>query len=455
MSGDDTTDASDASDASDANGTSAGAPGGAGIGRLLGLAVAIGIVASLLAVLFVTVEHELQALLWTHLPEALGWQTAPAWWVFLLLLIGAVLTWGALQLPGHGGHSPLDDMSFVIDPRFLISVVFAALASLSFGVVLGPEGPLLAIGAAAGAVLMRGQDEQVRHLGMAAGAVSAMGLILGNPLIAMILVLEAAVLKGSPGGKRAMIGILPVLVALGFGYVIQVGVGDWGGFGESVLAVPGLPPYPDLQLVDVAVGIPVAAVVAILAVIAVGAGEVFREKLHAGSLTALVVAALVVATAAVVVSAVTGQTTGTILFSGQNAIPEVLTIGTGSTLIAILIGKTIAYAVSLGSGFRGGKIFPAVFLGVGVGVAASLLSDELNMSALVAAGMAAATAAVTRLPVTATTLAVLLSSAAGLAVTTTAIVGAIVGVLVRVALDARRAPAAADVPPAQPHGAPS
>lgn len=421
------------------------------IGPLLVMAAVVGIVASLLAVLFVTVEHELQAALWTHLPEALGLSATPAWLVFALLIVGAVLTWGAVQLPGHGGHSPLDEMSFAIDPRHIASAVLAALASLSFGAVLGPEGPLLAVGAAAGAVLMRSKDEQVHQLAMAAGAVAAMGLILGNPLIVMILVLEGAVLKGSPGGSRAMITIMPVLVALGFGYLIQVGVGDWGGFGESVLAVPGLPAYPDLQLVDVAAGIPVAIIVAVLAVVAIGAGQVFRDRVHSGSLPALVVAALVIATAAVVVSSVTGQTVETVLFSGQSAIPEVLTIGSVATLVAIAIGKTIAYAVSLGSGFRGGKIFPAVFLGVAVGVAASLLSDSLSMSALVAAGMAAGTAAVTRLPVTATLLAVLLSASAGLAVTTTAIVGAIVGVLVRVALDARRAPQPDPEPVGTPH----
>lgn len=420
------------------------------VGLLLVLAAVVGIAASLLAVLFVTIEHELQAALWTRLPQTFGWQAAPAWWVYVLLLLGAILTWGALHLPGHGGHTPLDDMSFAVDPRHIASIVLAALASLSFGAVVGPEAPLLAIGATAGAVLMRSGDDQMRQLGMAAGAVAAMGLILGNPLVAMILVLEAAALKGSPGGSRALFTIMPVLVALGFGYLIQVGVGDWGGFGESVLAVPGLPAYPEVEIVDVAVGIPVAVVVAVLAVIALGGGHAFHDRLRGGSLTALIVAALVVATAAVAVSGLTGQSVDTVLFSGQSAIPEVLTISSVATLVAIVIGKTIGYAVSLGSGFRGGKIFPAVFLGVAVGVAASLMSDALSVSALVAAGIAAGTSAVVRLPVTATLLAVLLTSSAGLAVTTTAIVGAIVGVLVRAALDSRRA----DPDPAPAHRSP-
>ena len=285
-----------------------------------------------------------------------------------------------------------------------------------------------------GAVLLRTENPGVHKLAMLAGAVAAMGLILGNPLITLILVLEGAVLKGSPGGKQAMLTIMPVLVALGFGYLTQVGAGDWGGFGESVLAVPGLPAYTEVQLVDLVGGAGVAIVVALLAVAAVRLGETYRERMSAGTLPALLLAAVVVAVTAVVVSTTTGQSVDTILFSGQSAIPEVLTISSVGALIAIALGKALAYAVSLGSGFRGGKIFPAVFLGVVMGVAAASLFDSLNVAAVVAAGIAAGAGAVIRLPVTATLLAVLLCSAAGLAVTTTAIVGAIIGVLISVGL---------------------
>lgn len=40
--------------------------------------------------------------------------------------------------------------------------------------------------------------------------------------------------------------------------------------------------------------------------------------------------------------------------------------GSLTILVVLLVGKALAYAVSLGCGFRGGPIFPAIFVGVDV-----------------------------------------------------------------------------------------
>ncbi|MFN8184887.1 MAG: chloride channel protein, partial [Candidatus Nanopelagicales bacterium] len=108
-----------------------------------------------------------------------------------------------------------------------------------------------------------------------------------------------------------------------------------------------------------------------------------------------------------------------------------------TTLLVIAVAKTLAYAVSLGGGFRGGMVFPAVYLGTVVGVATPLLVSGTTSSPLVAAGIAAAVAGVLRLPFTGVLLALLLCAAAGLTVTTSAIIGSVIGVLVRVAADMR------------------
>jgi len=68
--------------------------------------------------------------------------------------------------------------------------------------------------------------------------------------------------------------------------------------------------------------------------------------------------------------------------------------------------------VSLGCGFRGGPIFPAIFLGVAVASFAAVLFG-LSPTAAVAAGAAAGTAAQTRLLVTPVILAALLVGSAG------------------------------------------
>ena len=404
------------------------------VGKLLGAAALVGLLAGAGAVVFLSVEHSLQSLLWTTIPDAIG--GSPGWYVFVVLLAGAVGVWLATKMPGGGGHRPLDGLSFNIGPKEIAGAVIAALISLSIGAVIGPEAPLMAVGSAMGGFVAMRSPEPARKVLMVAGAAAAITMILGNPMISAVLVLEGAVLKGSPGGKKVMLAVLPVLIAMGFGYLIQVGFGDWNGVGQSQLAVPGLPAYPTVQFADLSWALVVALVTAILAVLAVEAGTIFQNKIP-NALVKFLIAATVVATAAVATRAITGQDLNAVLFSGQDDMTTVLGITTLGTLVVIAIAKTIAYSASLGAAFRGGMVFPSVFLGVVVACAADVMLSGVSQSALVATGIAAAVAGVMRLPFTAVLLALLLCSGAGLAVTTPAIIGAVVGVLVRAAADAR------------------
>lgn len=414
-------------------------PGGqqadtATLSRILGAAVLVGLLAGGAAVAFLTVKHYLYDLLWVQAPDALG--GTPGWWVFLILTAGAVGVWAAMKLPGHGGHRPLDGMAANIGPKQVGSVIVAALVSLSVGAVVGPEAPLMAVGSACGGFVAMRSTAQVRQLLMLAGAAAAITMILGNPLVSAVMLLEAATFKGGPGGRKAVMASLPLLVAMGFGYLIQVGVGDWGGVGASKLAVPGLPAYDTVRVGDLLLAFVVAIATAALAVFAVETGTAFQNRIKR-PLVGLLVTAVVVATAAVAMRALTGQPVDMVLFSGQESMTGLLTIGSVGTLLIIAIAKTVGYAVSLGGGFRGGMVFPSVYLGVVVATGSALLVPGSNLSALAATGIAAAVAAVLRLPFTAVLLALLLCAGAGLAVTTPAIVGAVVGVILRAAADAR------------------
>lgn len=408
------------------------------VGRLLVLSAIIGIAASSAAVLFVTVEHWLQHVLWEGLPEQFGWQEPAAWWVLAVLVLGAVLVWGALRLPGHGGHQPLHGFGLDIGPREIASVVLAALASLAFGAVLGPEAPLMAIGTATAAFLAaRGSLQSEVGILLAAGAMAAIGNIFGNPLVTAILVLEFFVLRGGLGGRTAVTELLPVMTALGFGYLLQVGVtSSWDGFGEAVLAVPGLPEYPSVLVRDLLIGLVLAVVVAVLVAASSRLGLRYQNTVQPKPFLGLVAAGAFLALVAVIVRWTTDQPVEVVLFSGQSAIPQALAITSVGTLLVIAVAKMLVYSVSLGSGFRGGAIFPAVFLGVVLGTATALLVDPSSLSAFVAAGIAAGAAAAMRLPFTSVLLAVLLCSASGYAITSVAIPAAAVGLLVRAMIDA-------------------
>ena len=77
--------------------------------------------------------------------------------------------------------------------------------------------------------------------------------------------------------------------------------------------------------------------------------------------------------------------------------------------------QTIAYGLSL-SAFRGGPVFPSMFLGAAVGIAASALPG-MNLAAGIGMGIGAMCAAMLRLPLTSTLLAVTLMGVDGVAVT--------------------------------------
>ena len=87
------------------------------------------------------------------------------------------------------------------------------------------------------------------------------------------------------------------------------------------------------------------------------------------------------------------------LFSGQSAVPELVAEGSLGIVLLVLTTKAIAYAICLGCGFRGGPVFPAIFLGVGVATIPVIVFDMSPTVAVAigtAAGMAAGHAAAVR-----------------------------------------------------------
>jgi H+/Cl- antiporter ClcA len=408
------------------------------IGRLILLAAVVGLVAAGGAVLFVTAEHWVEHFLWEVVPEQLGWQEPAGWWVIAVLLLGALLVYAAMQLPGEAGHRPLDGFTLDINSRAMIgSVLLAALGSLAFGAVLGPEAPLLAIGTTVGLFLARRSMSAEVHILVAAGAMAAIGNIFGNPMVTAILVLEYFVLRGGVGGKNAVTELLPVMTALGFGYLLQVGVTrNWEGFGESVLAVPGLPDYSSVLIADLVIAVVLAAVVAAFTTAAFRIGSGYQKIALLRPLPALLGAAGILGVTAIVVRAITDLPVESVLFSGQSAIGDTLLVGSAGTLLLVALAKVLVFGVSLGSGFRGGAVFPAVFIGVTLGTLTSVILDNASLSAYVAAGIAAGGAASMRLPFTSVLLAVLLCSESGYAITSVAIPAAAVGLLVRAMIDA-------------------
>lgn len=386
--------------------------------RVLALAGLIGVPVSVAAFGFLALLHWLTGFVWEDLPEQWGLDPVPWWWPAPWLLAGGALVAVAVgRLPGRGGHVPIDGLSpDPVPPSHLPGVLLAALGGLPLGVVLGPEAPLMAVGAAlatilAGRWVARGAENA---LVSTSGSAAAVAVIFGSPLVAAVFILESA---GRAGLRQTRV-VLPCLLAAGVGALVFTGLGAWTGLPVSSLRLPGLaiPARPDLA--DLLWTIPLAVVVA------VGVRQVHRlgRRLgpHAARRPALMAmgAVAVTAVAAAAYSLLTGRSPVEVLLSGQEQLGTLTQAGEAPgvwALIALLALKGLAYAVSLAT-LRGGPIFPALFLGAAFGVLLSGLPGFGTAPAM-AAGMAAATAAILPLPVSAAVLVTLLlgSGSAGMA----------------------------------------
>jgi len=405
--------------------------------RTLVLAALLGVPVAFAAVLFQTAIHDLIHLVWDWIPHEFGWDE-PAWWYVLLVpALAGILVAAAVRLPGHGGHSPLEGLGAEpIRPVYLLSILPAALATLGLGLVLGPEAPLIALGLGLGAILVRmirleGAEAQLLVL---AGAFSAVAALFGGPLIAAFLLFEVTALSSKIPSNAIGKALLPGFVAAGTGALVFTGVAGWQGLHESNLAIPSLPPYTSVRITDLAWCLVVSAAAAAAVVGIRHAGHVVAAQARLSPVALLVGAGLGVGALAVVFRALADRPVDLVLFSGQSELPAVVAEGSAGVLILLVVAKGLAYALSLGAGFRGGPVFPAIAIGVALAVAAANVLPGLNTTPAVATGIAAGTAAVLRVPFTAVLLVSLLVGPSALDVAPIAVLAAAMGWLVATAL---------------------
>jgi H+/Cl- antiporter ClcA len=419
---------------------------------LLVLAAILGVPISAAAYGFLALVAGLQEWLFSDLPEALGLGGAPWWWPLPLLALAGVLVGLTIRyLPGRGGHSPADGFKAggVPSPIEVPGIAIAALVTLSLGAVLGPEAPLIALGAglAGWAVRLARRDPpaQATAVVAAAGSFAAISTLLGSPLLGAFLLMEASGLAGPTLG----LVLVPGLVAAGVGSLIFVGLDNWTGLGTFSLALPDLPPFeqPDLAQFGWAI------VIGLLAAV-VGTGirrlalalrpHVERRLLLATPLVGLAVGGL-----AILFAEASGHSSSEVLFSGQDALGPFVSQSASYSVGALLLlvaCKGLAYSASMAS-FRGGPVFPAMFLGAAGGVALSHLPG-LPLVPGVAMGIGAMSVVMLNLPMTSVLLATLLLASDGLTVMPLVIVAVAVAYVASARLTPVPQPAPTAAPPA-------
>jgi H+/Cl- antiporter ClcA len=368
--------------------------GGGAYLRLIGLGAAIGIPAALVAAGFLALVHQLETWLWDDLPDALGYSSPPWFLVVFLPVAGAIIVvFARALLPGDGGHRPLLGLSAAPTPIACApGVALAALGTLGFGAVLGPEAPLIALGSAVGMALVPfvrlGAQEQA--VISTAGSFSAVSALFGGPLVAGILLLEAGVAKG-----RAIIpALLPGFVSAAVGYLVIVGLGDWGGLNATALTIPDLPAYNGTHVGDLVIGIAVGIAAAVVITVVRRIGTVVADAEKRLGMARLLIAGAIAVGLIAEVADLLGANSQDVLFSGQASIPAELREASAAILLLTVAAKALCYAICLGCGFRGGPVFPAIFLGVGLATFAEIAfgaSPTLAAAVGTAAGMTAMT----------------------------------------------------------------
>ncbi|MFY9926453.1 MAG: chloride channel protein [Streptosporangiaceae bacterium] len=289
-----------------------------------------------------------------------GWFGGHWWWVAVAAAAGVAvgllrrLTRLPEQVPGL-----FEDLKTEhVDPGLVAGVVAVSAVSLIGGASLGPEKALGTMGGGAGSWMAKrralsDEDSQVNTL---AGFAGAYGGLFSSTVIVVLLILEVA----RPGGQRLTKALAAEIVASSVSFGIYFAIA--GAVFVDDYKVPKYTFHDWQLLAGIPLGLFAAVVVTVLAGFTMAAAGLFGR---------LKVPAIAKSTLGGVVFGIAGVALPLTMFSGSDQLNTVLseagTLGLG-LLIATLIAKMLTFAVSQGSGFVGGPIFPSLFIGGTAGV---------------------------------------------------------------------------------------
>jgi H+/Cl- antiporter ClcA len=289
-----------------------------------------------------------------------GWFGGQWWWIAVTAMAGVVvgLLRRATRLPEHTPGLIADLQEGRVEPRLVPGIVAVSAVSLIGGASLGPEKALGSIGGGAGTWVskrrgLRAEDSQVNTL---TGFGGAYGGLFSSTVIVVMMIMEVARL----GGRRFTEALVGAIVASSVSFAVYFAIA-----GAVFLDAYPVPHYEfeDWQLLAaVPLGLFAAALTTLLALFA---------KLSAMLFDRLKLPGVAKSTLGGAIFGLVGVALPLTLFTGSDQLTTVLTdaetLGLG-LLIALLIGKMLTFGVCQASGFIGGPIFPALFIGGTAGV---------------------------------------------------------------------------------------
>ncbi|KOV68431.1 ion channel protein [Streptomyces sp. MMG1121] len=352
-------------------------------------AVVVGVVAALVFVGVSAAAEQLQHVLWGPLPDALGVGRYSVPWMFAVL-VATGITVGLVvwKVPGHAGPDPatLGLDAPVMAPAVLPGLLVVTALMLAGGPSLGPENPIIA--ANVGLAVWLG----TRLLPRTPGALwpvlaeaATIGALFGTPVAAALVISEA--LAGRPMRGRLWDNVFAPLTA-----------GACGAMTTALVSRPtfdlGLPAMGRPHAKDLLAALVIASAAALLGMCAVYA----FPYVHAG-FRRLRHPMLMLPAGGVVLGALAALGGHLTLFKGLSEVGELARAPEGwsaGQFAVMTVVKLTALLVSASCGFRGGRIFPAVFVGTSLGLCAHALVPAVHPSLGVATGVLGMLLAITR-----------------------------------------------------------
>ena len=289
-----------------------------------------------------------------------GWLGGHWWWVGVTaaagVVVGVLRRWTRLPERVPGLFDDLRDDTF--DAKLVPGTVAVSAVSLVGGASVGPEKVLASVGAGAGSSMARRQglgegDSQVNTF---AGIAGIFGGLFSSPVIVVMMILEIA----RPGGNRFSKILVTDIVAGSVSFGIYFAIA-----GAVFLGAYKVPPYT-FENWQLLAGLPLGLFGALVTALVAGF-TTLASRLFSSLKIPAVAKSMLGGTFFGIVAVVLPLT----MFSGGDQLTVVLkdsrSLGLG-LCISILIAKMLTYAVSQASGFVGGPIFPALFIGGTAGV---------------------------------------------------------------------------------------
>lgn len=392
-----------------------------GILLLSGWAAVIGLIAGIMTALFLTFADVCVTFLNQDVPD---WMGGGLGWIFPLVLIMVCGLAVGLILKRYGENTGLGraqkefDEEGGIGPGHLADVMGSSFLSIISGASVGPEGALVDLHGRFGTFLgsrLKVSAEDVKILVFAAIA-GCFGGYFGSPVVGVVVSLEYMFIKKLDYYRL----IVPALVSAAVGYAVYYLL-----LGTSLVGVFTFPNYDTPRLIDLALAVPLALVGAALGlaqmVLMMRTSKTLERVRGRPVKRALIGAAAI---------GVIGLALPLTLYSGQTSMEELLKSFSEKGIVLLLLlvlAKMVAMSISFGSGFKGGPIFPLLFMGGTMGMAMSLMFPWIPVGVCILVLMSSFICVIWPIPLS---VALFLGIATQPALVPVIVIGAVVGYIV-------------------------